>query len=148
MKHLLAWAIICATMTCITVTAQAASDVPDFAAVKTVCGKCHTTAVFEGKPRNWDRWNDVFADMTQRGASGTNEDLGRVTRYFLENLTLVNINTSAAEEIAGILGVSDEVAEAITERRRKQPFAGLAELRALPGVDSAKLEQRRSRISF
>jgi competence ComEA-like helix-hairpin-helix protein len=135
-------------LTCLTITANAGSGSTDLDSVKTVCGKCHTTAVFEGKPRGWDRWNDVFADMTQRGATGTNEELGRVTRYFLENLTLVNINTSAAEEIAGILGVSDEVAEAIIERRRKQPFSGLADLRALPGVDSAKLDQRRSRVSF
>lgn len=133
---------------CLAVSARAAGDNADLEAVRAVCGKCHTTAVFEGKPQAWDRWNDVFADMTQRGATGTNEQLSRVTRYFLGNLTLVNINTSEAEEIAGILGVSDEVAAVIIERRRKQRLTSLADLRAIAGVDAAKLQQRKSRISF
>jgi competence ComEA-like helix-hairpin-helix protein len=137
-----------ATFVLIAASAWASGDGADWEAVKAVCGKCHTTAIFEGKPRSWDRWNDLFADMTQRGANGTTEQLMRVTRYFLENLTLVNINTSPAEEIAGILGVTDEVAEAITERRQKQRFNSIADLRAVPGVDAANLEHRKSRISF
>ena len=66
----------------------------------------------------------------------------------MENLTFVNINTSPAEEIAGVLGVGDDVAEAIIASRQRQPFANLAELRAVPGVDLAKLELRKSRILF
>ena len=128
--------------------ASAADPDPNLEAVQSVCGRCHTTAVFLDKPRSWDRWNDVFADMTQRGANGTDEQLERVTTYFLENLTFVNINTSSAEEIAGVLGVGDNVAQAIIASRMRQPFANLAELRAVPGVDPAKLELRKSRILF
>jgi DNA uptake protein ComE-like DNA-binding protein len=128
--------------------ATAADPDPNLEAVQTVCGRCHTTAVSLDKPRAWDRWNDVFADMTQRGASGTDEQLERVTTYFLENLTFVNVNTSPAEEIAGVLGVSDQVAGAIIASRQGEPFANLAELRAIPGVDPAKLELRKSRILF
>jgi competence ComEA-like helix-hairpin-helix protein len=127
-------------------TARAAD--PDLEAVQTVCGRCHTTAVFLNKPRSWDRWNDVFADMTQRGANGTTEQLARVTTYFLENLTLVNVNTSPADELTGVLGIADDVAEAIVARRQHQPFADIAQLQAVPGVDPAKLELRKSRILF
>ena len=129
-------------------TAQAADSDLDRAAVEVVCGKCHTTEVFRNQTRSWDRWNDVFADMTQRGAQGTDEQLARVTTYFLENLTLVNINSSPAEELAGVLGVSNEIAEAIIKRRQRQPFANIDQLRAVPGVDSRILEQRKSRILF
>jgi len=121
---------------------------PDLQAVQAVCGRCHTIAVFHNKPRSWNRWNDVFADMTQRGADGTDDQLARVTRYFLENLTLVNPNTSPADELTGVLGVSDDVAEVIIARRQRQPFENLAQLRAVPGVDAAILEQRKSRILF
>ncbi len=137
-----------ATFVLLAASAWAAGDGADWEAVTAVCGKCHTTAIFEGKPRSWDRWNDVFAEMTQHGANGTTDQLMRVTRYFLENLTLVNMNTSEAEEIAGILGVTDDVAAVIIERRQKQRFNSIADLRAIPGVDAAKLEQRKSRISF
>jgi hypothetical protein len=121
---------------------------PDLDAVQTVCGRCHTTAVFLNKPRSWDRWNDVFADMTKRGANGTTELLARVTTYFLENLTIVNINTSSADEIAGVLGVGDDVAGEIIERRQRLRFADMSQLRTVPGVDPGKLELRKSRILF
>jgi competence ComEA-like helix-hairpin-helix protein len=129
-------------------TARAEDANPDAQAVQAVCGRCHTTTVFLNKPRSWERWNDVFADMTKRGANGTDEQLERVTRFFLENLTLVNVNTSAAEELAGVLGVTDEVAREIIARRERQPFANIAQLRAVPGVNPDKLEERKSRIVF
>jgi competence ComEA-like helix-hairpin-helix protein len=72
----------------------------------------------------------------------------RVTRYFLENLTLVNVNKSPADELAGVLGVSEDVAQSIITRRQQQPFANLTELRSVPGVDPEKLEKRKSRILF
>ena len=130
-------------------TAKAAEEPdPDLQAVKAVCGRCHTTALFLNQARSWDRWNDVFADMTKRGANGTDEQLARVTTYFLENLTLVNVNSSPADELAWVLGVRDDVAQAIIAHRQHQPFTGIAQLRAVPGVDPGKLEQRKSRILF
>lgn len=120
----------------------------DLRAVKTVCGRCHSIAVFENKPRSWDRWNDVFEDMTRRGANGTTEQLELVTRYFLENLTLVNVNTSPGEELVWVLGISADVAATIMERRRVHPYESLAQLRMLPGINSAILDQRKSRIIF
>jgi len=131
-----------------TATIRAADINPDSEAVQAVCGRCHTTAVFINKPRSWERWNDVFADMTKRGARGTDEQLERVTRFFLENLTIVNVNTSAAEELAGVLGVTDEVVQAIIARRQRQQFANLAQLREVAGVNAETLEARKSRILF
>jgi competence ComEA-like helix-hairpin-helix protein len=128
-------------------TATAGRD-SDLDTVKVVCGRCHTIDVFLNKPRSWERWNDVFADMTKRGATGTDDQLERVTRFFLENLTLINVNTSQAEELAGVLGVSDEVAQAIMARRERQPFANIDALRAVPGIDPDKLEERKDRILF
>ena len=129
-------------------SAMAAEPNPDLKAVQLVCGRCHTTAVFIDKPRSWERWNDVFADMTRRGANGTDEQLERVTRFFLENLTLVNVNTSAAEELAGVLGVSEEVAQAVIARRQQQRFSNIDQLRAMPGINSDKLRERTRRILF
>lgn len=142
----LAWSLTLAALGAGTACAE--DPGPNLQAVQTVCGRCHTTAVFQNKPRSWGRWNDVFADMTKRGANGTDEQLARVTTYFLENLTLLNVNTSSADELAGVLGVEDDVAEAIIGRRERQPFANIAQLSAVPGVDPGKLELRKSRILF
>jgi len=129
-------------------TARAADPDTDLQAVQQVCGRCHGTELFDKKPRSWDRWNDVFADMTQRGANGTDEQLQRVTRYFFENLTLINVNTSPAEELIWVLGVREEVAQAIIAQRQRQPFSNLAQLGAVPGVNAKTLEERKSRIQF
>jgi competence ComEA-like helix-hairpin-helix protein len=130
------------------VAARAAAPNPDLQAVQAVCGRCHTIDVFLNKPRAWDRWNYVFEDMTQRGARGTDEQLERVTRFFLENLTLVNINTSGAEELAGVLGVTEDVAQELITRRQRQRFSNIDQLRAVPGVNSENLNERKSRILF
>ena len=146
----LAWtvAVTAASVAFDSGTSRAADPDLDLQAVQVVCGRCHSPAVFLNQTRSWERWNDVFADMTRRGANGTDEQLARVTTYFLENLTLVNVNTSPADELAWVLGVRDEVAEDIIARRQRQPFANLAQLRVVPGVDAGKLEQRKSRILF
>jgi competence ComEA-like helix-hairpin-helix protein len=144
----LAWTVAVASVASEAGTARAADTDLDLQAVQAVCGRCHTPAVFLNQSRSWDRWNDVFADMTRRGANGTDEQLARVTTYFLENLTLVNVNTSPADELAWVLGIRDDVAQAIISRRQRQPFANIGQLRAVPGVDPGKLEQRKSRILF
>jgi type II secretory pathway component PulK len=146
----LAWAVVLAAASLAfgAGPARAADTDPDLQAVQAVCGRCHNSTLFMKQPRSWDRWNDVFADMTKRGANGTDEQLARVTTYFLENLTLLNVNSSPADELAWVLGVSDDVAQAIIARRQRQPFANIDQLRAMPGVDSDKLEQRKSRILF
>ena len=142
------FAVIAAHIAVWPAATKAAEPNPDLKAVQVVCGRCHTTAVFIDNPRSWERWNDVFADMTKRGANGTDEQLERVTRFFLENLTLVNVNTSAAEELAGVLGVSEEVAQAVIARRQQQRFSSVDQLRAIPGVNQDKLRERKSRILF
>ena len=142
-----ATAVLGASLALVAIGRAEDSDL-DWQAVQSVCGRCHSPALFQNKPRSWERWNDVFADMTQRGATGTDEQLMRVTRYFLENLTLVNVNKSPADELAGVLGVSEDVAQSIITRRQQHPFANLTELRAVPGVDPEKLEKRKSRILF
>ena len=129
-------------------TARAADPDLDLQAVQAVCGRCHAPGLFLKQPRSWERWNDVFADMVQRGANGTDEQLARVTTYFLENLTLVNVNSSPADELAWVLDVDDDVARAIIARRQRQPFADIVQLGAVPGVDPSKLEHRKSRILF
>ena len=68
--------------------------------------------------------------------------------FMLENLTLVNVNHSPAEELRGVLGISGDVAEAIIARREHQPFTDLAQLREIKGIDPNILEQRKSRILF
>ena len=130
--------------------AVAAADhsAEDFKSVQAVCSRCHGVALFMNKPRTWNRWNEVFIRMSGHGARPTDEQVDHIVRYFLANLTYVNVNSSPADELALALGVSDTTANRIVSRREKQKFRDLADLESVPGVDPAILDERKSRIQF
>lgn len=113
-----------------------------------VCGACHTTRIFSGTPRSWARWTDIFSRMTRHGMQADQDQIDRVVIYFLENLTLVNVNSSSADELAVVLGVSESVSAAIVARRGQRKFSGMSELTTFPGVDVALLKRRSKRIQF
>jgi DNA uptake protein ComE-like DNA-binding protein len=120
----------------------------NFADVKAVCTRCHTADAFLSTPRSWQRWNDVFHQMMERGATGTESQLAGVTEYFLSNLTIVNVNTSPADEIEWVLNASPPVRDFIVERRANQKFTSLADLSSVPGIDQERLRRLGARILF
>lgn len=121
---------------------------PNRPAVDAVCGRCHGAAQFMDKPRSWERWNDVFNQMTRIGASGTDDQLEQVTTYFLDHLTTLTINTANSEELAWVLNVSQGVAQEIITRRKQKPFKSIAQLGGVPGVDRVRLQRIQARILF
>jgi len=123
-------------------------DPLNMAAVDKVCTRCHQNGMYLTTPRPWIRWTDVFSTMSARGATGTDAELDRVVTFFLENLTIINVNTSPANELAPVLGVSEEVAEALLVRREQEPFRNIEELARFPGVDMETLQRRRARLQF
>ena len=128
--------------------ATLAGDPADVQAVRLVCTRCHAAGMFLNSPRTWARWTEVFQRMTKRGANPTPEQVDHILRYFLENLTIVNVNRSPPDELAPVLGVSDQVADAIASRRARTPFRTMDELARVKGVNRVILQQRRSRILF
>jgi DNA uptake protein ComE-like DNA-binding protein len=123
-------------------------DSQNFADVKAVCTRCHTADAFLSTPRSWQRWNDVFRQMMDRGATGTASQLAGVTEYFLSNLTIVNVNTSPADEIEWVLNASPSVRDFIVERRVNRKFTSLADLSSVPGIDQERLRRLGARILF
>jgi hypothetical protein len=120
----------------------------DAAAVRLVCTACHSATQYLNTPRSAGRWEQVFAEMSGYGASPTDDQIDQIVRYFERNLTVVDINSSPAEEIAPVLQVSDAVANDIVARRQKQKFAGIDDLAKVPGVDAAKLAILKPRLMF
>lgn len=121
---------------------------PNRPAVDAVCGRCHGAAQFMDRPRSWERWNDVFREMTRIGATGTEAQLEQVTAYFLDHLTTLNVNTATGEEMAWVLNVSEAVAQDVIARRQRAPFKSLAQLSAVPGLNRERLERLKTRIEF
>jgi hypothetical protein len=123
-------------------------DPENYQAMLAVCTSCHTAEMFSGEPRGWARWTDIFTRMTRHGMEANQEQIDRVVTYFLENLTVVNVNSSSADELSVVLGVEEPVSAAIVARREQRKFKDLAELSSFPGVDASVVKRRGSRIQF
>ena len=119
-----------------------------FKALKTVCGGCHTLALVTDRMRTSADWRRVFEKMARLGLPGADEEVYAAGDYVRDHLTVVDVNTAPAAEIARVLGVSRAAAEAIVARRGQRPFSGLDDLASVPGVDRARLEQRKQKILF
>jgi hypothetical protein len=120
----------------------------DAAAVRAVCTACHSAIQYLSTPRSIGRWQQVFQEMTGYGAAPTDTQIDQIVRYFLRNLTVVDVNSSPAEEIAPVLQVDDAVAADILARRATRKFTGIEDLAKVPGVDAAKLRLLKARLMF
>jgi DNA uptake protein ComE-like DNA-binding protein len=124
------------------------SNPADSQAVQQVCTACHSSSQYLGTPRSSSRWEQVFGQMAQQGAHPTDQQVDQIVRYFQRNLTVVNVNTSPAEELGPTLQIDDAAATAIIMRRAQKKFVGIADLAAIPGVDRSVLELLKDRLQF
>ena len=83
--------------------------------------------------------------MSGYGADGTDDQLDRVVSYFQKNLTVINVNTSPAEDLGETLQVSDDAVAVIMAQRAQRPFSGIDELSKVAGVDRTILEKLRAK---
>jgi hypothetical protein len=116
-------------------------DPLDFQAVAAVCTVCHAASQFLTTPRSSTRWQQVYDQMSGYGAIGTDDQLDRLVSYFQKNLTLINVNTSPADDLGPTLQVNDSVLGAIIARRVEKPFIGVDDLSGISGVDRSVLEK-------
>jgi DNA uptake protein ComE-like DNA-binding protein len=117
------------------------SDPQDSQAVAAVCSTCHAASQFLFTPRSNDRWGQVFSEMSVYGATGTDEQLNRLVAYFQKNLTVINVNTSPAEDLGPTLQVNEDIVAAIVTRRAQHPFNGVDDLTNVRGVNRFILEK-------
>jgi len=120
----------------------------DEATFHAICASCHNITLVDGL-RTEEEWRDEINQMIKIGARGTEEQFARVMRVLARTLTMVNINSANARQIAPVLDVSDAVAVAIVKRRESTGnYKGLDDLAKIPGVDRQKLQARKDRITF
>ncbi len=116
-----------------------------------VCAGCHDPRVVASLRLTRDGWAAVVADMVQRGAKGTDEDLAAIqqylTTYFLgEAPRPVNVNTAPAIDLESVVGLLRSEARALIAYREKNPCKMIDDLKKVPGLDFKKIEAARDRI--
>jgi len=111
--------------------------------------QCHTTERITMTRRAAFEWGQVMLDMEARGAQATPEEFQAIQRYLTRRYGLVNMNRASASELAAVLGLSMPTARAVVEYRRAHgPFADLAAVAEVPGVDRDALEAEVDAVRF
>ena len=129
-------------------------DAPGKAIVLKMCGSCHGAEIVLGRPSSEEGWNAIVIDMIQRGAQGTDDEYDEVVKYLTKNIkdgqarAKLNINKATAKAIEAGLSLTAKEAQAIVEARAKAPFKTIADVKKVPGVDAAKIEAKKERVSF
>ena len=127
-------------------------DAPGKDIVVRVCTKCHGPGNIAKKRLNRDDWDDQIADMVERGAKGTPEELAAVVNYLTANFgpdAKVNVNDAPIDELKSVLGLSSPEAVAIVEYRQGHgKFKVWRDLLKVPGVDAKKIEGKAPWMTF
>jgi competence protein ComEA len=117
--------------------------------VITICGDCHGPEVVGSQRRTRVEWETLIEDMAARNAVATDEEKTIILTYTLHNFGRVNINIATAEDVAQIVQLKPAEASAILDYRQKSgEFKTLDDLRNVPGLDFARIQERKDRIGF
>jgi competence ComEA-like helix-hairpin-helix protein len=119
-------------------------------ALERLCTKvCHDADKVFTVRRSSREWTQVLADMSRRGAKGSPDELDLVRRYLTWSFGIVAVNSATAEDLAAVIGLSAEAAEAIVgHRERHGRFADVAALARVPGLDRATVEAQIGALRF
>ena len=115
-----------------------------------VCTVCHGPDLFATARMTHTGWSELVDKMVEGGANGTDEQLAMIVDYLTANFgKAVNVNRATADLLQDALGLSEKDAEAIvTTRMEKGIFKSLDDLKSVPGVDAAKIDELKLNISF
>jgi competence ComEA-like helix-hairpin-helix protein len=115
-----------------------------------ICGSCHGTDVVFKTRTTKEKWKTTVDEMASRGAEGTDEQLDTIIDYLAKCFgPRVNVNKATAKELETQFELTSTEAEAIVKYRQdKGEFKDVAGLKNVPGVDFAKIESVRYRITF
>jgi competence protein ComEA len=130
-------------------------DGPGKAVTQKVCGACHGAELVIGRQEERDTWGAIVEDMIQRGATGSDDEMYQVVDYLSKNFSKtspvikINVNKATAKDLQAGLRLTDKQAAAIIQQREsKGAFKSVDELEKVPGVDAAKIESSKNRLSF
>jgi competence protein ComEA len=92
--------------------------------------------------------------MVALGAKGSEAEINATIDYLArtfpaEELPKLNVNRATQIELESRLSLRRSEAAAVVQYREKNgPFQTIADLKKVPGVDAAKIEAKKDRITF
>lgn len=118
--------------------------------LKKICSACHSAENVVGLAKTRDEWGALVGEMAADGAQGTDDEFNAIVEYLATYFpATINVNKATAQELAGVLALSDKEAAAIVQHRQdKGSFKSVEDLERVPGVDAKKIEARKDRLTF
>lgn len=115
-----------------------------------LCKNCHPLDKVVGVRRTNAEWITVVEKMLAQGAEGTTDELNEVIDYLTDQYGKpVRVNDAKAEDLVNGLGLADTDAAAIVAYRTAHgPFASLADLVKVPGIDAPIIQRRQKNLIF
>ena len=114
-----------------------------------LCVGCHEMDLVVARRHTRAEWEGVMEDMIARGTKGTEAEIAALVTYLTTNLGKVNVNAATAKELQAALKIDESDARAIVDWREKNgKFKNFEDVRKTPGLDTAKLADKRGWVSF
>jgi competence protein ComEA len=130
-------------------------DGPGKATTVRLCSVCHAPEIVMNRRESAEGWNAVLVDMIARGAKGSDDEFGEIVDYLVANFpktaasNKVNVNQASAKELTAGLEIAEKQATAIVEyREAKGKFKSIEDLLRVPGIDTAAIEAKKSKLEF
>ena len=145
-------------LTAFSLTAAAAwaqlPDGPGKAETERVCKGCHELERSISPRQDRAGWQQTLDKMVSLGAEISEQDYNTVLDYLAKNYPgdeqpKLNINKATQIEFESRLTLPRSVAAAIIEYRTKNgPFKAIDELKKIPGVDAAKIDAKKDKLTL
>jgi len=119
-----------------------------------LCKQCHEVARSISLRQDRAGWNTTMTKMVAFGMKSTEKEFTTVLDYLVRNFPAedvprLNVNTARAIEFESALSLKRSQAAALIAYREKNgPFKSLEDLKKVPGMDAAKLDEKKDRLVF
>lgn len=129
-------------------------DGPGKAETERICSQCHELARSISLRQDRAGWQTTVNQMVSLGAKATDQETGAVIDYLTANFAAeevprINVNKARAIDLESGLTLKRSEAAAIIEYRTKNgPFKSIEDLKKVPGIDAAKIEAKKDRLTF
>jgi competence protein ComEA len=133
---------------------QQLPDGPGKAETARLCSGCHELEQSISLRQSRDGWRDTIAKMITMGAQGTDKEWAAVLDYLSRNFPAdevprINVNKATAIELESGLSLKRSEAAAVIQYRTKNgDFKSIEDLKKVPGIDTAKIEAKKDRLTF
>lgn len=134
--------------------AQDIPNGPGKSETEKLCKQCHEMARSVSKRQDRDGWIATMTRMSAFGMKASDAEFSAVVDYLTktfpaDEVPKVNVNTATAIELeSGLTLRRSQAAALIAYRKENGKFKSLEDLKKVPNLDPAKLDEKKDRIAF